>query len=130
MSVPEFFNPATVHPPLGLYSHGGLVKAGSDILYVAGQVGTNPDGTLPSSIAEQADQAFKNVIGVLEEKGMTASNIVKLNLYAVGGQPGMEEVRAARKRHMGDHRPTSTFVFVAALVEPKYLIEIEAVAAK
>jgi enamine deaminase RidA (YjgF/YER057c/UK114 family) len=130
MSKPEFFNPPSVHAPLALYSHGGLVKAGSDILYVAGQVGTRPDGTLATTIGEQADEAFANIIRVLQSKGMTAANIVKLNIYAVMGQTGVEQVRAARHRHLGDHRPTSTFVYIAQLVDPKYLIEIEAIAAR
>jgi enamine deaminase RidA (YjgF/YER057c/UK114 family) len=129
MSAPEFFNPPTVHAPVALYSHGGLVKAGSDILYVAGQVGTRPDGTLPATIGEQADEAFANVVRVLQAKGMTAANLVKLNIYAVMGQP-VDQVRAARHRHLGDHRPASTFVYIPQLVDAKYLIEIEAVAAR
>jgi enamine deaminase RidA (YjgF/YER057c/UK114 family) len=130
MSAPEFFNPPSVHAPLALYSHGGLVKAGSDILYIAGQVGTRPDGTLAATIGEQADQAFANIIGILGAKSMSVANIVKLNIYAVAGQTGVEHVRAARQRHLGDYRPTSTFVYVAGLVDPKYLIEIEAIAAR
>ena len=44
MSAPELFNPATVAPPVGANSHGGFVKANSDILFLAGQVGVRPDG--------------------------------------------------------------------------------------
>lgn len=129
MSAPEFFNPPTVHTP-GLYSHGAFVKAGSDILYIAGQVGTRPDGSIAATIGEQADQAFANVISILKAKDMTASNLVKLTVFAVPGQVGIEEVRAARLRHLGDHRPASTFVFIPQLADAKYLVEVEAVAAR
>jgi enamine deaminase RidA (YjgF/YER057c/UK114 family) len=129
MSMPEFFNPSTVHKPLGLYSHGGVVRAGSEIVYIAGQVGTRADGTLPSSIGEQAEEAFANVARVLAAKGLSVANLVKINIYAVAGQPA-EQIRAARMRHFGEHRPASTFVYVPQLVEAKYLIEVEAVAAR
>lgn len=129
MSTPEFFNPQAVHKPVGLYSHGGIVHAGSEIIYVAGQVGLRPDGTLPSSLGEQADEAFANVIRVLSAKDMTAANLAKVNLYVVMGQPA-DQIRAARLRHFGAHRPASTFIYVPQLVEAKYLIEIEGVAAR
>ncbi len=129
MSAPEFFNPPTVHAP-GLYSHGGFVKAGSDILYVAGQVGTRPDGSIAATIGEQAEQAFANVLSILKAKDMSATNLVTLTIFAVAGQGGIEQVRAARLRHLGDHRPASAFVFVPALADAKYLVEVEAVAAR
>ena len=129
MKVPEFRNPETMHKPVGLYSHGGVVKAGSDIVYIAGQVGLRPDGTLPASIGEQADECFANIVRLLEAEGMSVANLVKINIYAVMGQQS-GEIRAARVRHFGDHRPASTFIYVPQLVEPKYLIEIEGVAAR
>jgi enamine deaminase RidA (YjgF/YER057c/UK114 family) len=130
MSAPELFNPPTVHAPVGLYSHGGIAKAGSDIVYIAGQVGMRPDGTLSATIGEQADEAFANIGRVLAAQGMTTANLVKINVYVVMGTPGVEQVRAARMRHLGDHRPASTFVYIPQLVEPKYLIEIEGVAVR
>ena len=129
MSTPEFFNPAAVAKPLGQYSHGGLIKAGSDILYIAGQVGMRPDGTLPASLEEQTEEAYANVVRVLAAKGMSPANLVKINTYLVMGQP-VAGVRAARVRHFGDAAPASTFIFVPQLVEPKYLIEIEGVAVR
>jgi enamine deaminase RidA (YjgF/YER057c/UK114 family) len=129
MSMPEFFNPTSVHKPLGLYSHGGVVRAGSEIVYIAGQVGVRADGTLPASIGEQADEAFANVVRVLAARDLGVANLVKINIYAVAGQPA-EQIRAARTRHFGEHRPASTFVYVPQLVEAKYLIEVEGVAVR
>ena len=129
MSAPEFFNPPTMAKPAGRYSHGGLVKAGSDVLFIAGQVGIRPDGTLPASIEEQADEAYANVARVLAAQGMTAANLVKTNIYLAVGQP-VVPIREARSRHFGDVAPASTFIFVPQLVEAKYLIEIEGVAVR
>jgi enamine deaminase RidA (YjgF/YER057c/UK114 family) len=129
VSFPEFINPPEVTPPLGHYSHAAFVKAGSDLLFLAGQVGVRPDGTLPGTIGEQAEETFANIVRVLAAKGMSAANLVKTNVYVVQGQP-IGDVRAARMRHFGDHKPASTFIFVPQLVEPKYLIEVEGVAAR
>jgi len=129
MSAPELFNPASVSPPVGAYSHAGFVKANSDLLFLAGQVGVRPDGTLPASCADQAEEVFANIARILKAKDMTAANLVKITLYVVSGQP-LGEVRAARARHLGDHKPASTLIFVPQLAEAKYLIEIEAVAAR
>lgn len=60
---------------------------------------------------------------------MTIANLVKINTYAVMGQSG-EQIRAARLRQFGDHRPASTFIYVPQLVDPKYLVEVEGVAAR
>ncbi len=129
MSAPELFNPATVAPPVGAYSHGGLVKANSDILFLAGQVGVRPDGSLPATIGEQADEVFANIVRIMKAKDMTVANLAKITLYIVSGQP-LGDVRAARLRHLGDHKPASTLIFVPQLAEAKYLIEVEGIAAR
>jgi 2-iminobutanoate/2-iminopropanoate deaminase len=129
MNAPELFNPATVVAPLGHYSHGGFIKAGSDLLFLAGQVGVRPDGSTPTTLAEQAEEVFANIVRVLKAKDMTVANLAKINIYVVSGQP-IGEVRAARTRYLGEHKPASTFIYVPALADPKYLIEIEGVAAR
>jgi enamine deaminase RidA (YjgF/YER057c/UK114 family) len=129
MSAPELFNPAAVAAPVGHYSHGAFAKAGSDVLFLAGQVGIKPDGTTPPTLAEQAEAAFANVVAVLKAKDMTVANLAKINIYAVSGQP-IGEVRAARMKYLGDHKPASTFIYVPQLADPKYLIEIEGVAVR
>jgi len=129
MSTPELFNPASVAPPLGHYSHGAFVKAESDLLFMAGQVGVRPDGSLPATLAEQAEEVFANIGRLLNAKDMSVANLLKINIYVVSGQP-IGDVRAARVRHLGDHKPASTFIYVPQLADAKYLIEIEGIAAR
>ncbi len=125
------FNPDGVHKPAGLYSHGASVKAGSDLLYVAGQVGMAKDGTVPPTLEEQTELVFQNIGEVLRGGGFAIADIVKLNVYVVATQiAAAQKMRDVRLRHMGDVKPASTLVYVSALAGPEYLIEIEAVAAK
>jgi len=125
----RFDNPASVHPPLGLYSHTVSVPAGTELLFISGQVGVRPDGSTPATVAEQADQVFTNLVALLQAHGLGPTDLIKLTTFMVAGQDG-DAVRAARLKHLGSHRPASTAVFVAALVDPAWYVEVEAVAAR
>ena len=124
-----FTNPPTVHTPAGSYSHSVRVPADTELVFLSGQVGIRQDGATLPSLAEQADQAFANIVELLAAHGLLPTDIVKLTLFIVAGQD-IQVVRAARLKHLGNHRPTSTAVFVSQLVDPQWLVEVEAVAAK
>lgn len=125
----ELRNTPSVHSPLGLYSHTVTVPAGTELIYISGQLGVRRDGSTPSSIADQADQAFANLVELLRAQGLAPTSIVKLSTFMVAGQDG-DAVRAARLKHLGEHRPASTAVYVSQLVDPKWLVEVDAVAAR
>lgn len=125
----NYSNPASVHAPLGLYSHTVTVPEGTELVFLSGQVGVRPDGSVPATIAEQADQVFANIIALLKAHGLEAASIVKLTTFMVAGHSG-DAVRAARLKYLGSHRPASTAVFVSQLVDPAWLVEVDAVAAK
>ena len=124
-----FLNPPTVHAPGGAYSHSAVVPAGTDLVFLAGQVGVRPDGSLPTTIAEQAEQAFANISALLAAHGLDAGALVKVTMFVVAGQD-LQAVRAARAKLFGTHRPASTAVFVSQLADPAWHVEVEAVAAK
>ena len=130
MSKPtRFSNPTDVHPPLGLYSHVATVPEGTELVFISGQVGARPDGTVGNTIGEQADQVFANIVSILKAQGLDASSIVKLTTFMVAGHDG-QEVRKARTKYLGQHRPASTAVYVSQLVAPEWFVEVEAVAAR
>jgi enamine deaminase RidA (YjgF/YER057c/UK114 family) len=120
-------NPSTLSPPLGLYSHTVEVPAGARLLFVSGQVGVRPDGTTPESLEEQADQVYANIVAALAAKKAPPSAIIKLTTFMVDDDPN-GVIRMARRKHLGDHRPASTAVYVTRLVDRTWKVEIEAVA--
>ena len=124
-----FSNPEGVHAPLGLYSHTATVPEGTELVFISRQLGVRPDGSTPATIEEQADQVFANIITLLKAHGLDAASIVKLTTFMVAGCDG-DAVRAARRKHLGAHRPASTAVFVSQLVDPAWFVEVDAVAAK
>jgi 2-iminobutanoate/2-iminopropanoate deaminase len=124
-----FLNPRDVHAPVGPYSHTAVVPTGTELVFIAGQVGMRADGSVPTGFADQAELTFQNVRACLAAHGIGIDAVVKLAVFIVPGQD-FQQLRAVRERHFGAHRPTSTTVYVPQLASPAYLLEVEAIAVK
>ncbi len=120
-------NPAALAAPPGPYSHTVEVPGGATLLFVSGQIPLGLDGSLAPTLAEQADQVYANLVAALADRGAPPSAIIKLTTFMVDDDPEFV-VGRARRRHLGDHRPASTVLWVKRLVDPSWKLEIEAVA--
>lgn len=125
----RYFNPEDIAPPVGRYSQGVEITNAGQALYIAGQVGIRPDGTLPEDMEEQAEQAFRNIQGVLRGANMDVENLVSIRTYLLN-RDDLSKFRAARDRVLGDVQPASTLLIVAGLAQPEWLIEVDARAYK
>jgi enamine deaminase RidA (YjgF/YER057c/UK114 family) len=121
-------NPETILPPVGRYVHQIEVRNPSTILFISGQVGVAPGGSVPEDPVEQFDVAMQNVMRNLEAAGLDASALTKLTTYVVGELDPAGR-RAVLDKHLGAHVSCSTLVFVAALATPAYKVEVDAWAA-
>jgi len=124
-----FLNPTNVHTPKGPYTHTAVVPAGSQLIFIAGQVGMRPDGSVPTSAVEQAEVLFGNLAACLEAHELGMSSIVKITTYLVSGTD-LTGVRDVRDRYFNGHCPTATALFVPSLGSPEYLLEVEATAVR
>ena len=124
----EFRNPQNIHQPLGLYSHQVEVS-GERLLVLSGQVGMRADGTVPEDQIEQLEVIFDNILRNLEAANMSVKDILKLTYYVVGEMDHVKR-RAVITSKLGEHRPCSTFIYVAGLVSPTYKVEVEALASR
>ena len=123
-------NPAGVAKPVASYSHVAEVPPGTRLLFLAGQVGNRPDGSVPPAIEDQAVQALENIRLILAAEGSGPDQIVKLTFYAAARPKSFEKISAKRaEMFKNTPPPPSTWVYVSALANPDYLIEIEATAA-
>lgn len=118
-------NPDMIHAPLGRYVHQIEVTGESRTLYLAGQVGIRPDGSVPDDAVEQLGVALENVLANLQAAGFEPSDLVKLTTYVVGEMDPAGR-RAQLDRLLGAHVTTSTLIFVAALASPAYKVEVDA----
>ncbi len=123
----RYLNPPAVHAPVGNYTHTAVVPPGTELVFISGQVATRPDGSVPTTFSEQAEVVFANLRACLAAHGVGMDSVVKLNAYLVAGQD-VHAMREVRARYFGAHKPTSTAVFIPALVSPEFLLEVEAVA--
>src|SRR5436853_6546266 len=93
--------PASVAAPFGPYSHAVEVPEGSRLLYISGEVGVLPDGTVPETIEAQAEACWRNITAILADAGMGIGDLVKITTYLV--RP--EDVAAAgvaRAKHFAE----------------------------
>ena len=125
----KLHNPETVAPPFSNYSHAVEATQNAHVLFISGQVGIAPDGTMAEGIEAQTEQALKNVREALRAANMDFEDVTRLNTYLVNRED-IAKVRGVRDGILGDARPASTLVLVAGLAAEDWLIEIEAIAAK
>ena len=122
-------NPKTVASP-GLYSHSVEIPPNARWLYVAGQIGKKPDGSMPESLEEQDEQIWNNTLLILEDAGYGVQDIVKLNVYSTDPKALPIHMKH-RKFYLHDnHIPASTWANIDQLALPEILIEMETIAAK
>lgn len=127
MNTPR--NPDEIHAPVGRYVHQIEVANPSRILFISGQVGMEPDGTVPDDPIEQLGAAIENVMRNLGAAGMPVSSLTKVTIYAVG-ELDPDQRRRELDRHLGGLLTCSTFVYVAGLARPEYKVEVDAWAAE
>ena len=124
--------------PTGLFrslDHGfpqAVVATGKRTLYVSGQVAWDADRHVVggSDLAAQARQAFRNLRAVLAAAGAVPSDVVAVRIYIVNYKPADAEAVAGAFREFvgGGEAPATTWLGVAGLADPAFLIEVEAVA--
>jgi enamine deaminase RidA (YjgF/YER057c/UK114 family) len=101
-----------------------LLKTDARRLILSGQVAVRPDGSMAQGLEAQTQLVFDNIEALLAAADMDLSHLVKLVIYCA--QPGgAGVVRGIRNQRLGDHAPASTFLYVAGLANPDYLVEIE-----
>jgi enamine deaminase RidA (YjgF/YER057c/UK114 family) len=128
----EPINPPSVFPSLEHGFSQAVVASGGRTLYVSGQTAWDSQKQLVggADLESQARQAFSNLQAVVEAAGGTLADVVSLRIYVVDYrvEKAAPVGRALREFFSGEVKPASTWVGVAALADPGFLIEVEATA--
>ncbi|HEX3244175.1 MAG TPA: RidA family protein [Chloroflexota bacterium] len=108
------------------YSH--VVRCGNTV-YLAGQTAQNERGEVigQGDVTAQAEQVFANLGKCLASVGGDFSNLVKITVYVCDARY-RESVAAVRAKYLKPPLPASTFIVVAGLANPDYMLEIEGIA--
>lgn len=110
------------------FEYSSAVKAGG-LVFVAGQIGLNPDGSMPEQPAQQFVNAFERLKLVVEDAGCQMSDLVELVSYHVGLSTHLAEFMKVKSQYVPAPFPTWTILDIAGLARPGLIIEIKAVAA-
>lgn len=122
-------NPPKVYPPYAGYAHAVEVPPGARTLFVSGLNGYERDGrTMPTDFAGQANLVWRHLGALLSAANMSYNDLVSLRFFLASAADDPTNVALIRE-HLGDHRSCRTVV-VQQLLEPNWLVEIEAIAAK
>jgi enamine deaminase RidA (YjgF/YER057c/UK114 family) len=129
--VREAINPESLHSTRRYYSQA-IRSKGQQIIHCAGQVALDGDGNLvgPGDVVVQCRQALANLAVVLTEAGATPADVARIRIYVVNHKTEyLEPVSAELAAFFGDIAlPASTWLGVASLAMPGFLIEIEVTA--
>tara|TARA_Y100000588_G_C13696821_1_gene686893 strand:+ start:231 stop:629 length:399 start_codon:yes stop_codon:yes gene_type:complete len=122
------FYPEKMYPPIGLFAHGVEIPDNAKITFTAGQVGMDFDGNVPDDFLSQARNAWNNCIAILEHNRLRISDVVKVNHFLTDSE-NIQAYNEVRAEYLGENRPASTLLIVAGLADPKFLVEVEMIAA-
>lgn len=112
------------------------VTGPSQILFLSGATASplyhqhphvKEEHVLPDDIEEQTHRCMASIKSVLDAKGMTWRNVVKITKYLTDMREadGMHKVM---NEYFGDHRPASTLVCINNLSSPGARVELDMIA--
>lgn len=124
MTVTRIPSPSPYAPVVG-FSAG--VRAG-DLVLVAGVSATGPDGEVvgDDNAYAQTRETLRKIEQILSAAGARLDQVVQTRMY-IARREDWEQVGKAHGEVFGEILPASAML-VTALVDPRMLVEIEAVA--
>jgi enamine deaminase RidA (YjgF/YER057c/UK114 family) len=95
-------------------------------VFVAGTCAVMPDNADPPADAYgQARRCFEIIVAALAEAGARPEDVIRTRTFLLDADD-WQEVGRAHGEVFADIRPASTMVVVSALLDPRWLVEIEA----
>ena len=125
----QFLHPSHWKPAIG-YSNG--VAATGRMVFTGGMIGWNAQQEFETDdFAGQVDMALRAIVAVLAEAGAGPQHLVRLTWYVTDKREYLDNLKSigrVYKEIIGRHYPAMALVQVAALVEDRAKVEIEATA--
>jgi enamine deaminase RidA (YjgF/YER057c/UK114 family) len=125
----RFVNPEALGPSRG-YTYVVEANRPGRIVYLAGQLGTDPTGKgVSADFREQATRAYENIKVALASVGAKFEDVVKINVYLTDIRAQLPIHREVRDKYMNKAAPpASTTIEISRLAREGGLIEVEVVA--
>jgi enamine deaminase RidA (YjgF/YER057c/UK114 family) len=99
------------------------VRVGEQV-WISGTGPVWPDGSCTDDAGVQARRCFAIILAALEEAGATIDDVVRTRMYLTSVDDA-EVVSSVHGELFARIRPAATMVVVAALLDPRWKVEIE-----
>ena len=112
--------------------HQGVIVNGGRLVYLAGQVANNVDGSVAGGDGDwrrQAEKVYENIGHLLRAAGATPASVVKETTWVLGIDIWRQHGAPVRRGFYSGDFPASTLVEIPGLARPEFLVEIEVIAA-
>jgi enamine deaminase RidA (YjgF/YER057c/UK114 family) len=96
-----------------------------DRVWVSGTGPVWPDGSCPDDVGAQARRCFEIVLAALAEAGSGREDTVRTRMFWTSAADA-DAVSAVHGELFADVRPAATMVVIAALLDPRWKVEVEA----
>jgi enamine deaminase RidA (YjgF/YER057c/UK114 family) len=96
-----------------------------DRVWVSGTAPVWQDGSCPDDAGVQARRCFDIILAALAEAGARMQDVVRTRMFLTSAADA-DAVSAVHGELFGDIRPAATMVVIAALLDPRWRVEIEA----
>jgi enamine deaminase RidA (YjgF/YER057c/UK114 family) len=108
-----------------VFGYSRAVRVGQHVS-VAGTAPIMADGGEPPSDAYgQTRRCLEIILAALAETGAAADDVIRTRVYATRAED-FDEVARAHGEVFSDIRPASAYIVVDTLVDPRWLVELEA----
>jgi enamine deaminase RidA (YjgF/YER057c/UK114 family) len=101
-----------------------VVRVG-DRVWVSATAAISPDGSVDPDAARQAERCLEIIETALREAGSGLADVVRTRIYLVD-KADFAGVARAHGEAFADVRPANTTVVVKELMDPRWLVELEA----
>ena len=122
----KLHTPTDIFKPIGPYAQAIEASAIDRILFISGTMGIENDGSIPEGFEAQANSVWSNIAATLHAAHMRFSNLAKLTIWLANRDDWLLAAQI-RQRYLGDHKVAMSVVQVG-LIDPKWLLEVEAIA--
>ena len=103
---------------------------GGDLIFLSGQVGLEPDGSVPDSFERSIELTYGELERALKAAGATYEDLVRVNVYITHlDQEKLVTWRTIRNRIVNAPEPTASTVIGVHSLYKGASIEIDAIAA-
>ena len=122
----------TVVPESGKWAYNNFhfsqaVKSGG-LLVCSGQIGTNPDHSVPESAEDEFRNAWQSVGKVLKEASLGFEDIIEYTSYHVNLNKNIQAFMKTRDEVLGEPWPAWTAIGISELAVPGARVEIRVIA--